>query len=91
MQNTEISAATESTEMDPKKAAIAAIARAKAKKQATQGANEQSEVSQTAAQNTEISTATESAETDPKKAAIAAAIARAKAKKLAQQQVNKTE
>ncbi|MGF7433864.1 electron transport complex subunit RsxC, partial [Pasteurella bettyae] len=84
VQNTEISAATESTEMDPKKAAIAAaITRAKAKKQAAQGASEQSEVSQTAVQNTEISTATESTEMDPKKAAIAAAIARAKAKKQA--------
>ncbi|MGF7435523.1 electron transport complex subunit RsxC [Pasteurella bettyae] len=77
---------TENSPTDDKKAAIAAaLARAKAKKQASQGASEQSEVSQTAVQNTEISTATESTETDPKKAAIAAAIARAKAKKQAAQ------
>ncbi|MGY3882806.1 electron transport complex subunit RsxC [Aeromonas veronii] len=77
--------------VDPKKAAIAAaIARAKAKKAAQQG--ESAEGDLTANAGTSKSAATQSdapsaasEAVDPKKAAIAAAIARAKAKKLAQQ------
>ncbi|WP_368177716.1 electron transport complex subunit RsxC [Aeromonas sp. R1-2] len=76
---------------DPKKAAIAAaIARAKAKKLAQQG--DSAEGNPTANAGTSESAATQSTvpsaaseAVDPKKAAIAAAIARAKAKKLAQQ------
>ncbi|WP_322863882.1 electron transport complex subunit RsxC [Aeromonas allosaccharophila] len=76
---------------DPKKAAIAAaIARAKAKKLAQQGDSAEDDL--TANAGTSESAATQSAApsapseaVDPKKAAIAAAIARAKAKKLAQQ------
>ncbi|MEH8264241.1 electron transport complex subunit RsxC [Aeromonas veronii] len=76
---------------DPKKAAIAAaIARAKAKKLAQQSDSAEGDL--TANAGTSESTATQSAApsaaseaVDPKKAAIAAAIARAKAKKLAQQ------
>ncbi|SIQ79556.1 electron transport complex subunit RsxC [Aeromonas veronii] len=94
--------------VDPKKAAIAAaIARAKAKKLAQQGASTCAEVENAGAEGAQ-SEPTASAQTrdmtvaksevttsqsdtaaseavDPKKAAIAAAIARAKAKKLAQQ------
>ncbi|ENO3939610.1 MULTISPECIES: electron transport complex subunit RsxC [unclassified Aeromonas] len=77
--------------VDPKKAAIAAaIARAKAKKLAQQSDSAEGDLtanagtSETAAtQNDAPSGASEAV--DPKKAAIAAAIARAKAKKLAQQ------
>lgn len=77
--------------VDPKKAAIAAaIARAKAKKAAQQGDSAEGDL--TANAGTSESAATQSDEpsavseaVDPKKAAIAAAIARAKAKKLAQQ------
>ncbi|WP_421224360.1 electron transport complex subunit RsxC [Aeromonas jandaei] len=80
-----------STESDPKKAAIAAaIARAKAKKAAQQG--DSAEGALTAAEGTSETAATQRDEpsavseaVDPKKAAIAAAIARAKAKKAAQQ------
>ncbi|WP_442778754.1 electron transport complex subunit RsxC [Avibacterium sp. 20-129] len=103
------------TALDPKKAAIAAaIARAKAKKQAQNGTpqsahttsqlveeqeavksehRESSTATQNAIENRENATATQSAvektqenptALDPKKAAIAAAIARAKAKKQAQ-------
>ncbi|MCJ8215517.1 electron transport complex subunit RsxC [Aeromonas veronii] len=83
------SAASEA--VDPKKAAIAAaIARAKAKKLAQQG--DSAEGALTATAGTSESAATQSdapyaasEAVDPKKAAIAAAIARAKAKKLAQQ------
>ncbi|HHQ4738089.1 electron transport complex subunit RsxC [Aeromonas veronii] len=87
--------------VDPKKAAIAAaIARAKAKKLAQQGESAgaegtQGELSASAETrdvalakseaNTSHSDTAESEAVDPKKAAIAAAIARAKAKKLAQQ------
>ncbi|AMQ43140.1 electron transporter RnfC [Aeromonas veronii] len=94
--------------VDPKKAAIAAaIARAKAKKLAQQGASTSAEVENAGAEGAQSEPAA-SAQTrdvavaksevttsqsdtaaseavDPKKAAIAAAIARAKAKKLAQQ------
>ncbi|PNW68332.1 electron transport complex subunit RsxC [Aeromonas veronii] len=93
------SAASEA--VDPKKAAIAAaIARAKAKKLAQQGASTSAEdaKSEPAASaqtrdvavakgevNTSQSDTAASEVVDPKKAAIAAAIARAKAKKLAQQ------
>lgn len=94
--------------VDPKKAAIAAaIARAKAKKLAQQGASTSAEVENAGAEGAQSEQAA-SAQTrdlalaksevttsqsdtaaseavDPKKAAIAAAIARAKAKKLAQQ------
>ncbi|MEH8227264.1 electron transport complex subunit RsxC [Aeromonas veronii] len=77
--------------VDPKKAAIAAaIARAKAKKAAQQGDSAEGDL--TANAGTSESAATQSTApsavseaVDPKKAAIAAAIARAKAKKLAQQ------
>ncbi|TNH75488.1 MULTISPECIES: electron transport complex subunit RsxC [Aeromonas] len=85
--------------VDPKKAAIAAaIARAKAKKLAQQGAGAEGAQSEPAASaqtrddtvaKSEVTTSQSdtaaSEEVDPKKAAIAAAIARAKAKKLAQQ------
>ncbi|WP_323915977.1 electron transport complex subunit RsxC [Aeromonas veronii] len=93
------SAASEA--VDPKKAAIAAaIARAKAKKQAQQGESASAEGAlsePTASAQTRDDTVAKSEVTtsqsdtaaseaiDPKKAAIAAAIARAKAKKLAQQ------
>ncbi|MBL0440399.1 electron transport complex subunit RsxC [Aeromonas veronii] len=93
------SAASEA--VDPKKAAIAAaIARAKAKKLAQQGESAGAEGAQSepaasaqtrdvAVAKSEVTTSqsdTEASEAaDPKKAAIAAAIARAKAKKLAQQ------
>ncbi|HDZ8847743.1 electron transport complex subunit RsxC [Aeromonas veronii] len=77
--------------VDPKKAAIAAaIARAKTKKLAQQGDSAEGDLTATAGtsesaatQNDVPSAASEAV--DPKKAAIAAAIARAKAKKLAQQ------
>ncbi|QMS75170.1 electron transport complex subunit RsxC [Aeromonas veronii] len=93
------SAASEA--VDPKKAAIAAaIARAKAKKLAQQGASTSAEDAKSepaaSAQSRDVAVAkgevnTSQSDTaasevvDPKKAAIAAAIARAKAKKLAQQ------
>ncbi|MCX9104723.1 electron transport complex subunit RsxC [Aeromonas veronii] len=77
--------------VDPKKAAIAAaIARAKAKKLAQQGNSAEDDLSantgtsETAATQSDAPSAVSEA-VDPKKAAIAAAIARAKAKKLAQQ------
>ncbi|HHQ4546789.1 TPA: electron transport complex subunit RsxC [Aeromonas veronii] len=76
---------------DPKKAAIAAaIARAKAKKAAQQGDSAEGDVTATAGTSksaaTQIDAPSAASEAvDPKKAAIAAAIARAKAKKLAQQ------
>ncbi|WP_421333811.1 electron transport complex subunit RsxC [Aeromonas veronii] len=83
------SAASEA--VDPKKAAIAAaIARAKAKKAALQGDSAEDDVtatagtSETAATQSDAPSAASEA-VDPKKAAIAAAIARAKAKKAAQQ------
>ncbi|MGL6355167.1 electron transport complex subunit RsxC [Aeromonas veronii] len=83
------SAASEA--VDPKKAAIAAaIARAKAKKAAQQGDSAEGDLtanagaSETAATQSDAPSAASEA-VDPKKAAIAAAIARAKAKKLAQQ------
>ncbi|MFQ1684511.1 electron transport complex subunit RsxC [Aeromonas veronii] len=93
--------ATESEAVDPKKAAIAAaIARAKAKKAAQQGESAGAEgalseltasaqTCDVAVAKSEVTTSqsdtAESEAVDPKKAAIAAAIARAKAKKLAQQ------
>ncbi|MFM4722301.1 electron transport complex subunit RsxC [Aeromonas veronii] len=77
--------------VDPKKAAIAAaIARAKAKKLAQQGDSAEGDLtanagtSESAATQSDTPSAASEA-VDPKKAAIAAAIARAKAKKLAQQ------
>ncbi|MCX9111580.1 electron transport complex subunit RsxC [Aeromonas veronii] len=83
------SAASEA--VDPKKAAIAAaIARAKAKKAAQQGDSAEGDLpanagtSESAATQSDAPSAASEA-VDPKKAAIAAAIARAKAKKLAQQ------
>ncbi|MBW3762098.1 electron transport complex subunit RsxC [Aeromonas jandaei] len=83
------SAASEA--VDPKKAAIAAaIARAKAKKAAQQGDSAEGSLttsagtSETAATQSDAPSAASEA-VDPKKAAIAAAIARAKAKKAAQQ------
>ncbi|MGL6405455.1 electron transport complex subunit RsxC [Aeromonas veronii] len=86
-----VDADQQKAEVDPKKAAIAAaIARAKAKKLAQQG--DSAEGYLTANNGTSESAATQSdapsaasEAVDPKKAAIAAAIARAKAKKLAQQ------
>lgn len=90
--------------VDPKKAAIAAaIARAKAKKLAQQGESAGAEGAQSepaasaetrdvAVAKSEVTTSQSdtaaSEAVDPKKAAIAAAIARAKAKKLAQQSAN---
>ncbi|WP_421322018.1 electron transport complex subunit RsxC [Aeromonas veronii] len=77
--------------VDPKKAAIAAaIARAKAKKLAQQGDSAEGDLTtnagtcESAATQSDAPSAASEA-VDPKKAAIAAAIARAKAKKLAQQ------
>ncbi|MFM5223828.1 electron transport complex subunit RsxC [Aeromonas veronii] len=77
--------------VDPKKAAIAAaIARAKAKKLAQQSDRAEGDLSantgtsESAATQSDAPSAASEA-VDPKKAAIAAAIARAKAKKLAQQ------
>ncbi|WFO52991.1 electron transport complex subunit RsxC [Aeromonas veronii] len=86
-----VDADQQKAEVDPKKAAIAAaIARAKAKKAAQQGDSAEGDL--TASAGTSESAATQSdapsaasEAVDPKKAAIAAAIARAKAKKLAQQ------
>ncbi|MGH1410692.1 MAG: electron transport complex subunit RsxC [Aeromonas sp.] len=86
-----VDADQQKAEVDPKKAAIAAaIARAKAKKAAQQ--DDSAEGDLTANAGTSESAATQSdapsavsEAVDPKKAAIAAAIARAKAKKLAQQ------
>ncbi|MFQ1841994.1 electron transport complex subunit RsxC [Aeromonas veronii] len=77
--------------VDPKKAAIAAaIARAKAKKAAQQGDSAEGELTATAGTSESAATQSDapsaaSEAVDPKKAAIAAAIARAKAKKLALQ------
>ncbi|WP_421339833.1 electron transport complex subunit RsxC [Aeromonas veronii] len=77
--------------VDPKKAAIAAaIARAKAKKLAQQGDSAEDDLTDTAGTSETAATQSDapsavSEAVDPKKAAIAAAIARAKAKKLAQQ------
>ncbi|WP_421317343.1 electron transport complex subunit RsxC [Aeromonas sp. 700377] len=77
--------------VDPKKAAIAAaIARAKAKKLAQQGDSAEGDLSANAGTSESAATQSDapsaaSEAVDPKKAAIAAAIARAKAKKLAQQ------
>ncbi|WP_337074587.1 electron transport complex subunit RsxC [Aeromonas veronii] len=77
--------------VDPKKAAIAAaIARAKAKKAAQQGDSAEGDLTATAGSSESAATQSDapsaaSEAVDPKKAAIAAAIARAKAKKLAQQ------
>ncbi|MFM5698888.1 electron transport complex subunit RsxC [Aeromonas veronii] len=77
--------------VDPKKAAIAAaIARAKAKKLAQQGDSAEGDLTATAGTSESAATQSDapsaaSEAVDPKKAAIAAAIARAKAKKLAQQ------
>lgn len=79
------------TPADPKKAAIAAaIARAKAKKAAQQGDSAEGDLTATAGTSESAATQSDapsaaSEAVDPKKAAIAAAIARAKAKKLAQQ------
>ncbi|MFQ1022334.1 electron transport complex subunit RsxC [Avibacterium paragallinarum] len=87
------------TVLDPKKAAItAALARAKAKKQALAGNSVAENVERQNTENpsTENNTENESAvektpgnptALDPKKAAIAAAIARAKAKKQAQAEI----
>ncbi|MBM0417187.1 electron transport complex subunit RsxC [Aeromonas veronii] len=77
--------------VDPKKAAIAAaIARAKAKKAAQQGDSAEGDLTATAGPHETAATQSDapsavSEAVDPKKVAIAAAIARAKAKKLAQQ------
>lgn len=86
-----VDADQQKAEVDPKKAAIAAaIARAKAKKAAQQSDSAEGDLTanagtseSAATQSTAPSAASEAV--DPKKAAIAAAIARAKAKKLAQQ------
>ncbi|WP_323929847.1 electron transport complex subunit RsxC [Aeromonas veronii] len=86
-----VDADQQKAEVDPKKAAIAAaIARAKAKKAAQQGDSAEGELTanagtcESAATQSDAPSAVSEA-VDPKKAAIAAAIARAKAKKLAQQ------
>ncbi|HHQ4669208.1 TPA: electron transport complex subunit RsxC [Aeromonas veronii] len=86
-----VDADQQKAEVDPKKAAIAAaIARAKAKKLAQQGDSAEGDLTanagaseSAATQSDALSAASEAV--DPKKAAIAAAIARAKTKKLAQQ------
>ena len=73
--------APETTELDPKKAAIAAaVARAKARK-----AEQQAAATQPAETPAPEAPAPETAALDPKKAAIAAAVARAKARKAEQQ------
>ena len=73
--------APETTELDPKKAAIAAaVARAKARK-----AEQQAAATQPAETSEPEAPASETAALDPKKAAIAAAVARAKARKAEQQ------
>jgi electron transport complex protein RnfC len=83
--------ASETTELDPKKAAIAAaVARAKARKAEQQAAATQpamSTAAEIAVPETPIPerAAPETTELDPKKAAIAAAVARAKARKAEQQ------
>ncbi|MFQ2319065.1 electron transport complex subunit RsxC [Aeromonas caviae] len=83
------------TEVDPKKAAIAAaIARAKAKKAAQAQGDGPVVAGETSVNTTDnaveapAAASEPAAEVDPKKAAIAAAIARAKAKKAAQAQGN---
>ncbi len=78
-QMTTAETSSNSTALDPKKAAVAAaIARAKAKKAATEhhaeAAAEKPAIAETSSNSTAL---------DPKKAAVAAAIARAKAKKAA--------
>ncbi|MFM5631350.1 electron transport complex subunit RsxC [Aeromonas veronii] len=86
-----VDADLQKAEVDPKKAAIAAaIARAKAKKAAQQGDSAEGDLTATAGTSESAATQSDapsaaSEAVDPKKAAIAAAIARAKAKKLAQQ------
>ncbi|HDR1022359.1 TPA: electron transport complex subunit RsxC [Pasteurella multocida] len=77
------------SDVDPKKAAVAAaLARAKAKKAQQAGTTAEpvtdKSATQSAVENTEVSTAQPTEENDPRKAAIAAAIARAKAKKAQQ-------
>ncbi|MEG9545436.1 electron transport complex subunit RsxC [Mannheimia sp. HC-2023] len=80
--NTETEA-TDNTETDPRKAAVAAaLARAKAKKEAQKDP---------VVENSNSPETTNNVETDPRKAAVAAALARAKAKKEAQQAVEKAE
>ena len=90
-----------STEVDPRKAAVeAAIARAKARKLEQETVTETAEpvdprkaaveaaIARAKARKLEQQTVTETVEpVDPRKAAVAAAIARAQAKKAAQQQV----
>ena len=80
-------------EADPKKAAVAAaIARAKARKAAQKAENSEesgpNQVEETEPSAKPTPTEDAPAETDPKKAAVAAAIARAKARKAAQQAEN---
>ncbi|MGF1757381.1 electron transport complex subunit RsxC [Photobacterium sagamiensis] len=71
---TETADVTDTADVDPKKAAVAAaVARAKARKAAKQAAQ------------AETADVTDTADVDPKKAAVAAAVARAKARKAAQQ------
>ncbi|MEG9532112.1 electron transport complex subunit RsxC [Mannheimia indoligenes] len=80
--NTETEA-TDNAETDPRKAAVAAaLARAKAKKEAQKDP---------VVENSNSPETTNNVETDPCKAAVAAALARAKAKKEAQQAVEKAE
>jgi len=77
-------------EVDPKKAAVAAaIARAKAKKLAKASVEENSLVQSSSVEQNDVekNDAEATPEVDPKKAAIAAAVARAKAKKLAKASV----
>ncbi|OOH86351.1 electron transport complex subunit RsxC [Pasteurellaceae bacterium 15-036681] len=76
---------------DPRKAAVAAaLARAKAKKEAQQAEklSVAEPVEANAESSTNGSTSSPSVENDPRKAAVAAALARAKAKKEAQQAVS---
>ncbi|MGF1708851.1 electron transport complex subunit RsxC [Enterovibrio baiacu] len=73
-ETSNVNASESATDVDPKKAAVAAaIARAKARKDAQQADAPQAAKEESAA------------DVDPKKAAVAAAIARAKARKEAQQ------
>lgn len=85
---------TPTADVDPRKAAVAAaLARVKAKKaqQAAELAGNAKTVTTVEQVESNNQAETETAEVDPRKAAVAAAIARAKAKKAAQQSKDKEE
>ncbi|KMK52296.1 electron transporter RnfC [[Actinobacillus] muris] len=99
MPKNSVTADTRVQDTDPRKAAVAAaLARAKAKKAAQQavGSVPNSAISAETAENpaaadmpkNSITADTSVQDTDPRKAAVAAALARAKAKKAAQQAAN---